>query len=394
MGEKKASLKELAGLTTTAGAKVIKKIYHRNNNINPAIYIGRGKLKELLRLVQKNNVDVIIFDNELSPAQFHNLGQELDIKIIDRTQLILDIFAQHARTRESKIQVELAQLKYMLPKLTGKGHTLSRLAGGIGTRGPGETKLEIDRRRIEKRIKKIKSELKEIKKSRQVQSSGRTDPLIVLVGYTNAGKSSLLNLLTGAKAKVANKLFATLDSTLRKTSLPCGRKVILTDTVGFIKKIPHQLVLSFRSTLEIVKEADIILHIIDASQNDIQQQYKVVNSVLNELDVLDKEIIPVLNKTDLIRKERETELQLLFENSISLSTRTGQGKQNLLESIQKIVLKNMPAVSLEIPYNEAGILNLIYRYGNVYKEKYRDKNILVQANLTKRLANKLAKYRI
>ena len=340
------------------------------------------------------NVNLIIFDDELTPAQYRNLEQELNVKVIDRTQLILDIFARHARTKESKLQVELAQLEYMLPRLKGKGTELSRLAGGIGTRGPGESKLETDRRRIEKKIYRLKKKLKDIKRNRDIQRKSRHDPVVSLVGYTNAGKSTLMNLLTDANTTVADKLFATLDSKLASIKLPIGRNIIISDTVGFIEKIPHQLVASFRASLEEIKESDILIHVIDCSHPRIENRIKVVNNVLQELDVIDKEIITVFNKIDLISVKKLTELNLYYPGTINISAKTSEGKELLLSHISGLLAKNMTEIEIKLPYDKAYYLDIIHKNGQVLKEKYGNNNILIKANIKKQLAKKLQPYAV
>ncbi|MFW6014889.1 MAG: GTPase HflX [bacterium] len=392
VGYDKNSLDELEGLTSTAGVKVETRLLHRNENINPAYYIGNGKLHELKQIISSNMIDVVIFDNELTPAQFRNIEESLETKVIDRTQLILDIFALHAQTKESKLQVELAQLEYLLPKLSGKGEKMSRLAGGIGTRGPGETKLEVDRRRIKNRIHKLKLKLKNIKQNRQIQRNHRNDPLIALIGYTNAGKSTLMNLLTNADTIVADKLFATLDSTLRKAYLPIGRKVIFTDTVGFIRKLPLQLVASFSATLEEIENANILLHVVDSSQNNYKNQIKTVNQLLDTMNITDKKQILVFNKVDSINKEKLLELELTYPDSIMISAKNGYGKSNLINQISQIIKKEMKLVDIKLPYEKLNLLDKIYQGGKVYNEEYLNNRIKVKARVTKPLAGKLKKY--
>ncbi|ACL69867.1 GTPase HflX [Halothermothrix orenii] len=392
VGQDEISLEELKRLADTAGVKVLKKLMQRRFVINPAFYIGKGKLKELKHLVFENGANLVIFDNELTPAQFRNLENFLETRVVDRTQLILDIFAQHAHTRESKLQVELAQLQYLLPRLTGKGEELSRLGGGIGTRGPGETKLEIDRRRIEKRIYKLKQELKNVKKNRQIQRKSRKDPVVALVGYTNAGKSTLLNTLTNANTEVADKLFATLDSTLRRLTLPFGKQIIISDTVGFIKKLPHQLVASFQATLEEIKEADILLHVVDSSEPELENHIKVVNAVLKELGVFHKEKIMVLNKIDRLEKGQLLDLGIKYPRAVPVSALSGKCIDNLMGKICEIMLNEMTTVHLKIPYHEAGWINTIHHQGLVLKEKYVNDSIIIKATIPTELANRLKKY--
>jgi GTP-binding protein HflX len=335
---------------------------------------------------------MIIFDNQLSPAQLRNIEEEIDAKILDRNQLIMDIFALHAQSKESKIQVELAQLEYLLPRLVGRGTELSRLAGGIGTRGPGETKLEVDRRRIEKRIYRLKEKLKEIKSDRDVQRKSRKDPIISLVGYTNAGKSTLLNMLTGDHALVEDQLFATLDSRAKSYQLPIGKNIIITDTVGFIKNLPHQLIASFRSTLEEIRNADLILHIIDASDEDVINKIKVVNNELIELGIQDKPIQKVFNKIDLVDSSTKKDLELEFPEAIFISATNQINKDILIKRLNNFVENTMERYTLELPYDQANIVEKLYNNGIVEKEKYKNNHIFIDAFIPTNLAKKLEKY--
>ncbi|MFW5786772.1 MAG: GTPase HflX, partial [Halanaerobiales bacterium] len=360
IGKKDISLNELYKLALTARIKVIGQVKHSTEKINPAFYIGKGKLEELKQTINTNEANLVIFDHELSPAQHTNLENYFNVDIIDRTQLILDIFNLHANTRESKLQVEKARLEYLLPRLTGSGEEMSRLAGGIGTRGPGEAKLEVDRRRISKRIHRLKEKLKNIKNNRQQQRKDRKDPIIALVGYTNAGKSTLLNRLTKAKKEVADKLFATLDSTLRQMELPNGRKVILTDTVGFIRNLPHQLIASFQATLEEIKEANLILHVVDSSDPQAEKHIKVTNKVLKDLGLKNKDKLIIFNKIDKADDSLLHELKLQHSKYVEISALTGKGEKKLLEKITQIFEKDMITVNLKIPYEEAGWLDILH----------------------------------
>ncbi|MFW5998351.1 MAG: GTPase HflX [Halanaerobiaceae bacterium] len=392
IGEKKEEINELKRLSATAGIKVKKALYNNKQNIDPAYFIGKGKLNHIMKYINNNNINVVIFDDELSPAQHRNLSDALNTKIIDRTQLILDIFAQHAHTKESKIQVELAQLEYLLPRLKGKGTELSRLAGGIGTRGPGETKLEIDRRRIEKKIHRLKKQLKEIEKNRKTQRKNRKDPLITLVGYTNAGKSTLMNLLTDADSKVADKLFATLDSTLRKMELPNGRNVILSDTIGFINRLPHQLVASFKATLEEIYNADILIHVIDINSEQIKEKIETVNEVLQDLEINNKKIVKVFNKIDMVNEEKVNTLKLLYPDSIFISAAKEKGKDKLIKNLNQIIKKSMVTIKFEFPYEKAYLVEKIYEEGKVMKEKYLNDHIFLKASISNQLAQKLSNF--
>jgi len=393
VGLNEDELSELELLVETAGAESILKMTYHDRKIDPAYYIGSGKVKEIKEAAETVEANLIVFDNELSPVQQRNLEDDIEIKVIDRSQVILDIFARHAHSRESKIQVELAQLEYRLPRLQGRGIEMSRLAGGIGTRGPGETKLEIDRRRIEKKIYRLKEKLKEIKASREVQRSSRRDPLTALVGYTNAGKSTLMNRLAGADSYTADKLFATLDSTMRQLELPVGQNIILSDTVGFISKLPHQLVASFRTTLEEIENADIILHLIDASNLQMEKNMKVVNNEIRELAEPESEIIKVFNKIDLIDQSRLDDLKVIYPDSLFISALKGINTDSVIKKLNKIISEEMVEVELDLPYSEAGWVEKIYNTAKVYKEEYQKNNIYLKALLPKKTAAKLKKYR-
>lgn len=388
----KTSIKELGQLADTSGVHTIKYFTYRSDKINPAYYIGKGNLEKIKDIIENFDINLVIFDNQLSPAQLRNIEEELDAKILDRNQLIMDIFALHAKSKESKIQVELAQLEYLLPRLVGRGKELSRLAGGIGTRGPGETKLEVDRRRIEKKIYRLKEKLKDIKGDRQVQRKSRKDPIVSLVGYTNAGKSTILNLLTGDNSLVEDQLFATLDSRARSYELPNGKNIIMTDTVGFIKNLPHQLIASFRSTLEEIKEADLILHIIDASDEEVDNKIKVVENELVELGIQDKPILKVFNKIDLIDSHTKKDLEIQHPEAVFISATEGFNKDKLIERLNNFVEARMDRFSLEIPYDKANIVETLYNRGIVEKEKYKNEHIFIDAYIPSTLSKKLEKY--
>ena len=392
VGADENDLEELELLVDTAGAETVLKMTYHDRKIDPAYYIGRGKVKEIREAAETVSANLIVFDNELSPVQQRNLEEEIGIKVIDRSQVILDIFARHAHSRESKIQVELAQLEYRLPRLQGRGVEMSRLAGGIGTRGPGETKLEVDRRRIEKKIHRLKQKLEDIRASREVQRKNRQDPLAALVGYTNAGKSTLMNLLTEADNFVADQLFATLDSTMRKLELPVGRTIILSDTVGFINKLPHQLVASFRTTLEEIENADIILHIIDSADSDKERNIKVVKNELNNLAPKNAEIIKVFNKIDLLDESELQDLKLIYPDAVFISALTGKGRDKIVERLNEIIKEKMVEVSLDIPYSDAKWIEKIHNNGKVIKEEYQKNNIYLKALIPQSTANRLNKY--
>src|SRR5579862_1821135 len=307
------SMEELAELASSAGAEVVGTVTQRLGHPTAPYYIGRGKVEEVEAKCREDSVTSIIFDDELSPAQGRNLERMTSRKVLDRTQLILDIFAQRARSKEGRLQIELAQLQYLLPRLTGMWNHLSRQSGGIGTRGPGETQLEVDRRRVQERIGRLSDELSEVRKHRSIQRAGRLRhrwPVVSLVGYTNAGKSTLLNLLTGAEVEAADKLFATLDPTTRQLVLPNNQKVLLTDTVGFIKKLPHTVIESFKATLEEVHEADLLIHVVDLSHPNFQEQIQAVEKVIHELDAYGKQTLTVFNKTDLLASQEAAHAQL------------------------------------------------------------------------------------
>ncbi len=395
VGSEKNSLNELQELTLTAGGSVEGIITHRLDNLNAAHYLGKGKLEEVKRTVETLDVNLVIFDCELSPAQLRNLEEILDIKIIDRTQLILDIFSLHADTRESKLQVEKAQLEYMLSRLAGKGTELSRLGGGIGTRGPGETKLETDRRRINERIHRLKEELKDISRTRHVQRQERQDPMIALAGYTNAGKSTLLNQLTKADKPVADQLFATLDSTLRRFKLPGGKQAIITDTVGFIRNLPHQLIASFRATLEEIRQADIILHLIDSSQDNIEERIQIVKDVLQDIEVKSKTSLLVFNKIDLLSENKRNFLESSYPEAYFISARQGRGIEALLLKLEEIIYNQLVEVSGILPYDQAGLIEVIHQRGSVENEEYSQEGILIEAlvpgDIASRLENLLRK---
>ncbi len=393
VGLNEGELKELELLVETAGAESILKMTYHDRKIDPAFYIGSGKVQEIKEAAETVGANLIVFDNELSPVQQRNLEEKIEIKVIDRSQVILDIFARHAHSRESKIQVELAQLEYRLPRLQGRGIEMSRLAGGIGTRGPGETKLEVDRRRIEKKIHRLKENLKEIKASREVQRSNRRDPLAALVGYTNAGKSTLMNSLAGADSYTADKLFATLDSTMRQLELPVGQNIILSDTVGFISKLPHQLVASFRTTLEEIENADIILHLIDASNSEMEKNMRVVNNEIREVAKTDCRIIKVFNKIDLIDKSQLDDLKIIYPDALFISALKGINTDSVIEKLNKIISEKMIEVELDLPYSEAGWVEKIHNTAKVYKEEYQKNNIYIKALLPQTTAAKLKKYR-
>ena len=385
------SLDELGELVKTAGAEVAGQMIQLRDAVHPGTYIGSGKLDELKWLVWEKEADGIVCDDELSPSQINNLEEVLDCKIMDRTLVILDIFAARASTKEGKIQVELAQLKYRQARLTGLGKSLSRLGGGIGTRGPGEKKLEMDRRLIKSRIAQLNRELADVRRHREVtreQRSRNHMPVCALVGYTNAGKSTLLNTLTGASVLEEDKLFATLDPTTRVLNLPGGQKILLTDTVGFISKLPHNLIEAFRSTLEEAKYADVILHVADMSNPQMDEQMYVTYETLEELGVLNKTVITVFNKCD---KAGEDLLIRDFKSDarVVVSAKTGQGLDTLKEILEDWIREQRMEIKRLYPYAEAGKIQLIRAYGEVTKEEYQAEGIYIEGFVPRELYGKV-----
>lgn len=373
------SMDELEELARTAGAVVAAKIIQKRDKPDSATYVGSGRLEEIKAFTEANDVDLLIFDGELTPSQQRNIEDETDIRVIDRTTLILDIFAARARSNEGKIQVELAQLKYSLPRLGGKGAEMSRLGGGIGTRGPGESKLESDRRHIHRRIQSLQEELVQIAKRRENLRARREKDgveTVAIVGYTNAGKSTLMNTLTNAGVLAENKLFATLDPTSRALTLPDGRTVMLIDTVGLVRRLPHQLVDAFRSTLEEAANATVILNLCDASDECCAEHLNVTMNLLAALGCADKPIISVLNKCDLCGGSFVLPAQGEF---VMISAKTGEGLGNLLAKIQLSLPLTRRKAELLIPYNEGGLVNYIREEGILIKEDYRADGIYVKA---------------
>ncbi|MDL2295273.1 GTPase HflX [Lachnospiraceae bacterium OttesenSCG-928-E19] len=373
------SLDELEELAKTAGAMTVGRIIQNRERVHPTTYVGKGKLDEIKDIIWETEATGIICDDELSPIQIRNLEEALDVKIMDRTLLILDIFAERASTSEGKIQVELAQLKYRQSRLIGLGKSLSRLGGGIGTRGPGEKKLEMDRRLIKNRIAQLNRELADVKKHREVareQRSRSRIPVIAIVGYTNAGKSTLINTLTGAGVLEEDKLFATLDPTTRSLVLPSRQEVLLTDTVGFIRKLPHHLIEAFRSTLEEAKYADVILHVVDSANEQVDEQMHIVYETLTRLEVKGKPIITAVNKQDLegaipIRDFKADE-------TVGISAKKGEGLEELKDIIEKVLRAQKIPVERVYSYQEAGKIQLIRKYGELMEEEYREDGIFVK----------------
>ena len=386
----KESLDELEELADTAGAQTVGKIIQNRETVHPGTYIGKGKIEEVRALMLATDATGIICDDELSPAQMNNLEHELECKVMDRTLLILDIFAKHATTSEGKIQVELAQLRYRASRLVGLGASLSRLGGGIGTRGPGEKKLESDRRLIRKRITALKEELSQVEKHRELLRTGRTRgkmKTVAIVGYTNAGKSTLLNTLTGAGVLSEDKLFATLDPTTRSYIMEDGQQILLTDTVGFIRKLPHHLIEAFKSTLEEARYSDIILHVADCSNPQMDMQMHVVKETLKDLGIVDKTMITVFNKVDRMEDpDRAGEEHLIqlprdfgADYQVRISAKTGEGIGALERILQTIIQNRRVYLKKIFPYTQSGRIQTIRRYGQLLKEEYREDGVAVEA---------------
>lgn len=379
-----ASLEELALLTETAGSDPVEMVLVRREKPVAATFIGKGKLSELVASSKAADIDVVVFDNELSPAQQRNLQQAFECDVVDRVALILDIFAQHAHTKEGMLQVELAQSRYRLPRLRGKGVELSRLGAGIGTRGPGETKLETDRRRILERIRKIEGELKDAGRSRATRSKrrrGSGEPIIAIVGYTNAGKSTLFNRLTDADVLVDDQLFVTLDSTVRKFALPQGHTALLSDTVGFVRDLPHGLVEAFRSTLEEVADADLLLHVVDASDADPDLQLASVRNVLNEIGAEDVEEYIVFNKIDRASPAVTGRLRALHPDAGFISAKTGDGVDELVYDLVAELDARTIELSLLIPYARGDVVAEVHAAGTVVKVDHTDAGTEVTVRL-------------
>ncbi len=385
------SLKELSELAQTAGAQTVGYVIQSREQQHPGTYVGKGKIDEIKDLLWELDATGIICDDELSPVQMKNLQDELDVKVMDRTLVILDIFAARASTSEGKIQVELAQLKYRQTRLTGFGTSLSRLGGGIGTRGPGEKKLEMDRRLIKNRIAQLNRELKEVKRHREITRERRSKnhvPVAAIVGYTNAGKTTLLNTLTGAGILAEDKLFATLDPTTRSLELSKGQEILLTDTVGFIKKLPHHLIEAFKSTLEEAKYADLILHVVDASSSQMDIQMYTVYETLYNLGVKDKPIITIFNKQDKL--ESETVIRdFKADYTVKISAKTGSGLEELMETLVAALREQKVFLEKIYPYSEAAKIQIIRKYGELEAEEYRDDGIFIRAYVPSEIFHKV-----
>ncbi len=388
-----SDLAEMKGLISTAGGTVEDIVMQKKDAMTPAFHIGKGKAEEIAG-AYKDRVNLVVFDAELKPIQVKNLEDILDTRVIDRTQLILDIFSQRARTNEGKLQVEHAQLSYLLPRLTGRGADLMQQTGGIGTRGPGETRLEVDRRKIRLRLQKIKKELDSVRMIREQQRDRRKTvpvPLVAIAGYTNAGKTMLLNRLTGAAQLSEDKLFATLDPIIKRFTLPGGYKILFSDTVGFIKKLPTQLIAAFRATLEEVKEADIILHVMDLSEAGWEQRREVVTGILKEIGAYEnKEILEVFNKTDLVGED-EKKLVISRKDGQYISAKTGDGFDRLLRKIEETVSKDFLELEIKIEPDDSGLAGIFYEEGIVLKREDRDDGIYLKVKCMQKTLEKFKK---
>ena len=388
----KESMKELAELVDTAGAIVLESIIQSRERIHPGTYLGKGKIEEVRERIERLDATGVVCDDELTPAQLRNLEDLLDTKVMDRTMVILDIFAKRATTSEGKIQVELAQLKFSAARLIGLRSSLSRLGGGIGTRGPGEKKLEMDRRLIHERISQLKSELKKVESHRELIRKSRDENLafnVAIVGYTNAGKSTLLNKLTDANILAEDKLFATLDPTTRKLKLGSGQEILVTDTVGFIRKLPHHLIEAFKSTLEEAKYANLLVHMVDASNEEASSQMLVVYDTLRSLDVVDKDIITVFNKTDLIKEGEELPRDFHADKILKMSAKTGEGIEDLKKTIENILQNQRVYLEHIFSYKDAGKIALIRKFGEIKCEEYKDGGILIKAYIPAEIFGKV-----
>ena len=385
------SMEELKELVATAGASVAGMVIQKRETMHPGTYVGKGKVEEIRELLIETQATGIVCDDELSPAQLRNLTDLLDVKVMDRTLIILDIFAMRASTNEGKIQVELAQLRYRATRLTGMGRSMSRLGGGIGTRGPGEKKLEVDRRLIGNRISQLKRELEEVRKHREINRGQRTKskiPVAAIVGYTNAGKSTLLNTLTDADVLEEDMLFATLDPTTRQLELPGKQQILLTDTVGFIRKLPHHLIEAFKSTLEEAKYADYIIHVVDASNPQADKQMHIVYETLRSLGVEDKKILTLFNKQDA-RTDDEPLHDFLADKTINISAKYGIGLDAVKEALADFLRADKILVERVIPYQDAGILQAVRKMGELLEEEYQPEGIFIKAYVPMELYGKI-----
>ena len=390
------SMDELRELASSAGAQVVDTVTQKLQKPTAPYYIGRGKAESIKESFKDQLVTSVIFDDELSPAQGRNLENLLARKVLDRTQLILDIFAQRARSREGRLQIELAQLQYLLPRLTRMWNHLSRQTGGIGTRGPGETQLEVDRRRVQDRIARLERDLEAVRKQRTVQRQGRKRhhwPVAAVVGYTNAGKSTLLNLLTGAGVLTEDKLFATLDPTTRSFTLPNKQRLLLTDTVGFLRKLPHTLIESFKATLEEVNEADLLIHVVDLSHSRLDENIEAVDIVIKELGAYGKQTLVVLNKIDALKNQELVPIYLeKFAGSVAISARTGRGTEELVVALQNALSSWRLRSRYRVPLSKSALIAEIHRVGHVLELKYEEDFAVIIAHVPPQVKQKLAQY--
>ena len=383
---------ELKELVRSAGAEVKEEIICHRDKISPAFFIGKGKVEEIAIIVRELNLDAVIFNNDLSGSQQKNLEEIIGIKTIDRTQLILDIFARRARSNEGKVQVELAQLSYMLPRLVGKGIELSRLGGGIGTRGPGETKLEVDRRRIRDRIAKLKKDLERLTAQRRMRGRSRQKipiPSIAIIGYTNAGKSTLLNALTRSDVFAEDRLFSTLDPTIRQFTLPTNQRILFVDTVGFLHDLPHHLIESFKATLEEVLDADILLHVLDITHPKVAEQSEAVFKVLAELGAQNKPVITALNKIDRLEEAAVERFKRTFEDSIPISALKKQNFQELVDRITLQLAFLIDIIDVKVPQARMDIITAIYEHGHVLSKNYRGQDVHIRAQVPIKLKERI-----
>ncbi len=388
----KTSLEELRGLAATAGGEVLEVIPLRMERITPSLFVGEGQAEEIHRCVVEKGANLVVFDMELHPVQQRNLEKIIGERVIDRTQLIMDIFAQHAHTEEGKIEVELAQLKYLLPRLTGKGKELSRLGGGIGTRGPGERQLEYDRRKIQVKIKRLEKKLAKLLRHRENIGRRRRKfglPLGAIVGYTNAGKTSLINALTRSHLPAGNKLFMTLDTRMRKLYLSNHQMVILTDTVGFIRRLPTELLASFKATLEETVNATFLLHVVDASSAEKEEMIKTVKKLLGELGVLDKPLVEIFNKVDLLNPWEKRRLQREYPESVLVSSLTGEGLEELKARIVDTLKDSREELDVFLPQDKLFLLPEVYQHGEVLNELPQEKGVQIRVRLDRALAEKI-----
>ncbi|GBD85127.1 GTPase HflX [bacterium BMS3Abin02] len=389
------SLDELARLADTAGATVIDEVVQRRERLDPATLMGSGRLAELREIVDVEDIEVVIFDEEITPAQERNLSAALDVRVLDRTALILDIFALHANSSEGRLQVELAQLQYLLPRLRGRGIELSRLGGGIGTRGPGETQLETDRRRIARRVSKLRRDLESLERTRLVKRDQRRQqgiPIVSLVGYTNSGKSSLLNALTGSSVPVEDQLFATLDPATRRCTLPGGRELLITDTVGFIQRLPHQLVEAFRSTLELVAESDLLIHLVDVTGVEVDTQIDAVRAVLEEIGAAQIPEVLVGTKVDVATSEHRERFLSGHDGSLVVSSVDGEGIGELTDRVWELLSRQFSELEVIVPFGAE--VERLHRVADVLEEEYRFDGVRLRVRLSRGEADRVRRYAV